>query len=124
MQLVGETVRIPDWTLRARGYRDALDHLVDKSFDEPLPPWTYVSDAERLGAAEKQKAKEKAAQEARVKIAIQQAPICKVCEKPMTLRRNVGNDGEEGLRGSGVWSYGHCFKMATKKIPETVRGSQ
>lgn len=125
MQLVGEALHIPDWTLTARAYRDALDRLTaDKFLETPLSPWSYVSEAERLEAREKQRSKEAKVQEARVKIAIQNAPICKVCEKPMTLRRNVGNDGETGLRGSGEWSYEHCFKVATKKVPETVLGSK
>ena len=95
MELVGEKVWIPDWTLYARGYQDALSHLTEKSLGAPLPPWTYISESERLGAVVKQEAKAKAAQEARVKIAIEQAPLCKKCGKPMTLRRDVGHDGED-----------------------------
>ncbi len=118
MQLVGETLRIPDWSLTGRAYHDALNHLVDNSFDAPVSPWTYVSESERRAATAKQQAEAKAAQTARVKVAIEQAPACAVCKKPMTLRRYVSNDGE-ARPGSGTWEYEHCSKMATKEVPET-----
>jgi hypothetical protein len=119
MQLTGEALRIPDLTLLARAYHDARGHLVEKILDGRLSPWTYVGETERLGAAVKQQAKAKAAQAARVKVAIEQAPECPVCKEPMTLRLNVGHDGEERT-GSGTWLYEHCFKLQTKKVPETV----
>jgi hypothetical protein len=87
----------------------------------PLPPWTYVREAERLGVAAKEKAKAKAAQAARVKLAIEQAPLCADprCGKPMQLRTNIGRDGEIGLPGSGEWSYLCHYKIINKVIPET-----
>jgi hypothetical protein len=124
MELVGETLRIPDLALYGRPYYDALGHLTDKFLDGALAPWTYVSETERSGAAVKQQAKAKTSQEARVQIAIANAPRCPVCDKPMTLRRDAGSDGEEGMLGSGVWSFGHCFKITSVKIPGTVPGSQ
>ncbi len=122
LQLVGEPLRLPDWSLYARDYRRALDALGanNNSLEMPLAPWTYVSETERREAAAKQQADAKTAQAARVKIAIEQAPICKTCKHPMALRRDVGDDGEERPVGSGTWQFLHCFQTVTKKIPETV----
>lgn len=126
LQLTGEPLRLPDWTLWARDHSHALEVLManNNSLEIPLSPWTYVSETERREAKARAEAKAKKAQEARVKIAIEQAPICEECKKPMTLRRYVGNDGEVPMLGSGTWEYEHCFQMATKKIPETVLNSK
>jgi hypothetical protein len=125
MQLAGEPLHVYDWSLRAREYSHVLELLTanNNSLEAPLPPWTYVSETQRLEEIAKREAKAKAALEARVKLAIENGPLCQVCKKPMTLRRYLSNDGES-IYGSGTWEFEHCFKMKTVNIPETVLESK
>ncbi len=117
--LVGEPANAPTY----QWPREAREFLAPSAKLYQAPPWAFASVAEREAAAAKVEAKRKAAQEARAQIAIAQAPECQVCKKPMTLRRYAGNDGE-ARPGSGTWEYEHCYKMASKHIPETVLKSK
>ncbi len=117
--LAGEPAHVPTYLWP----RELRDFLAPAARIYPAPPWTFTSVAEREAAAAKLQAKQRGAQEARVKTAIEQALPCVVCKKPMTLRRYAGYDGET-RPGSGTWQYEHCNKMATKHIPETVLESK
>jgi chromosome segregation ATPase len=121
LQLTGEMLRIPDTTLLNRAYYDAQTHLTDKILDAPWPPWEYIPEKKRLDEIAKRKAEAKAGQAARIKIAIEQAPLCVVCKKPMPLNTKIGRDGEVGIPGSGRWSYTCDFKIKEILIPETRR---
>jgi hypothetical protein len=115
--LVGEDVHAPGWPA-IELYRRAMTLLTEEVLGAPLDPWKYVSRAEEDATRVMVDAERKEAQEARVRIAIDKAPLCSECKKPMTLRRYVGADGEDH-RGCGTWSYEHCLKLTSAYIPET-----